>query len=178
MKNLITISLVTAVLLGNVSCKKANVSKEPEVKQNIAVVAKSETASFTIAGMSCAVMCANKIEKELSSLKGVQKATVNFEKKQAIVTFDSSQISAEKLVSTVEAVAGGSVYKVSDLRLSANKAMLFQEKEKTRKERRAEKKAKKAADAASTAATPAATTKSGCCSGKKVCGKDEKATTL
>lgn len=177
MKLLITMAAITTVLMGTVSCKKSETSETTSGK-TVAAIAKTETASFTISGMSCAVMCANKIEKELSELKGVQKATVDFEKKLATVLYDASQISPEKLVTTVEAVAGGKLYKVSNMKLSANKAMLFQEKEKTRKERRAEKKAKKAAEAATAAATPAGTAKSGCCSGKKACSKDEKATTL
>ena len=176
MKKIILKTTVIAALIVVFGCKNGqNVSTE--TTQKIAVVAKIETASFTISGMSCAVMCANKIEKELAALPGVQKAVVNFDKKLATVKYDSAQISPEKLVQTVEAVAGGDLYKVSNMKCSANKAAFFQEKEKTRKERRAERKAKKETDeaAATTTVQPA---KSGCCSGKKSCGKDEKAATM
>ena len=35
--------------------------------------------------MTCAVMCAAKIEKELAAMEGVQKATVDFDKETATV---------------------------------------------------------------------------------------------
>ena len=170
------LALLISANLSFVSCKKEAIS----TKKNIAVVTKTETANFTIEGMSCQVMCANKIEKELTKLDGVQKATIDFAKKSAMVSYDASKTTPEKIVATVEAVAGGEVYKVSNLKSSANKAMLIlqdqdKEKKQTRAERRAEKKARKAAknDAASTTEAPVTETdakaKSGCCSGKKTC---------
>ena len=150
--------------------------------KEIAAVSKIETATFTVSGMSCAVMCANKIEKELAALKGVTKATVDYEKKLATVQYDNAQLSPEKLVETVEAVAGGKLYKVTNLTTTANKAEFFQEKEKTRKERRAERKAKKeldkSSDNASAESAPAAAAKSCASSAKKCCAKTTTATTL
>ena len=174
-----------AVALAFVGCKEQTKNADVSVtssNKEIAAVSKIETATFTVSGMSCAVMCANKIEKELASLKGVTKATVDFDKKLATVQYDNAQLSPEKLIETVEAVAGGKLYKVSDLKTTANKAQLFQEKEKTRKERRADRKAKKDAEkvqatAGSDMASPAAA-KSCSAAGKKCCAKDEKATTL
>lgn len=178
MKNLSLKIVVLVAVFCTISCKKQQ-NEQATSKEKIASVAKIETASFTVSGMSCAVMCANKIEKELTALKGVQKATVDFDKKLATVKYDSAQLSPEKIVATVEAVAGGELYKVSNLKCSANKTELFQEKEKTRKERRAERKAKKQADAADASAKSEPTvTKAACCSGKKSCGGSEKATTL
>ena len=179
MKNVVLKAVILFTALSFTACKKQQ-NDQAVANEKIASVSKIETASFNISGMSCAVMCANKIEKELSSLKGVEKATVDFDKKLATVKYDAAQLSPEKIVAAVEAVAGGDIYKVSNLKCSANKAELFQEKEKTRKEKRAERKAKKEADTAEASAKsePKAAEKSGCCSGKKVCGKDEKATTI
>lgn len=178
MKKILLPTVILIAFLTFISCKNSTENKS-QSDNKFAAVAKTETATFTISGMSCAVMCASKIEKELSGLKGVQKAVVDFDKKLATVKYDSAQISPEKLVQTVEAVAGGELYKVSNMKCSANKASLFQEKEKTRKERRAERKAKKESDAAATSTTvEAKPAKSGCCSGKKVCGKEEKAATM
>jgi periplasmic mercuric ion binding protein len=173
MKNKFFLMVLTAGILNLSACKKAEANANTSEK--ISKVSKIETATFTVSGMSCAVMCATKIQKELADLKGVQKATVDFEKKLATVNYDSALISPEKIIVAVEAVAGGSLYKVSNLKCTANKASLYQEKEKTRKERRAEEKAKKEAKA-TTEATP--TVKGGCCSGKKVCSKDEKVSTI
>ena len=174
-----------AIAIAFIGCKNqdtASTSVADVNSKEIAAVSKIETATFTISGMSCAVMCANKIEKELASLKGVSKATVDFDKKLATVKYDNVQISPETLIETVEAVAGGKLYKVTDLKTTANKAELFQEKEKTRKEKRAERRAKKDADkngasASADVATPAAA-KSCATSGKKCCSKDAKAATL
>ncbi|MGK4566228.1 heavy-metal-associated domain-containing protein [Flavobacterium sp. 3HN19-14] len=93
--------------------------------EKAAVVGKVETASFHIEGMSCAVMCASKIEKELNAMDGVQKATVDFEKKTATVEYDNAKQSPEKLVAKVESVADGKTYKVSDLKTSGDHAMLM-----------------------------------------------------
>src|SRR6478609_6613839 len=80
-----------------------------------AVVGKVEKVSFTIKGMTCAVMCAAKIEKELAAMDGVQKAAVDFDKETATVEFDDAKQSTDKLVKKVESIAGGTTYKVSNL---------------------------------------------------------------
>lgn len=132
-----------------------------------ALVGKVETASFTIDGMSCEIMCASKIQKELTATEGVQNATVDFDKKLATVEYDAGVTSPEKLIEKVEAVNGGDSYKVSNLKTSADHASLFQEKEKkkTRKQRKAEEKSAKEATTESKTAKPA------CCSSKKACSE-------
>src|SRR6478736_1793388 len=80
-----------------------------------AIAGKVEKVSFTIKGMTCAVMCAAKIEKELAAMDGVQKATVDFDKETATVEFDDAKQSSAKLIAKVESVAGGKTYKVSNL---------------------------------------------------------------
>lgn len=131
---------------------------------------KIETASFNIEGMSCAVMCASKIQKELTNTNGVQKATVDFEKKTATVEYDSGKITPEKLVETVEAVNGGDSYKVSNVKSSADHAMFLKEKDKKKK-----KNKKENAEAEKSASTEEAKSdKPGCCkSSKKSCSSSE-----
>lgn len=131
---------------------------------------KIETASFNIEGMSCAVMCASKIQKELTNTNGVQKATVDFEKKTATVEYDSGKITPEKLVETVEAVNGGDSYKVSNVKSSADHAMLFsKDKDKKKKKNKKEK-----AEAEKTTSTEEAKSdKPGCCKSKKSCSSSE-----
>lgn len=48
--------------------------------------------TLKIGGMSCA-SCANRIEKGLAGLAGVDKATVNFATEKATVTYDTAQVS-------------------------------------------------------------------------------------
>lgn len=130
-----------------------------------AAVGKIETASFTIDGMSCEIMCASKIQKELTATEGVQKATIDFKEKLATIEYDSAVTSPEKLVEKVEAVNGGDSYKVSNVKSSADHAMLFQEKPKEKKKTRKQRKAEEKAAAEGKTATPA------CCSSKKACSE-------
>ena len=88
----------------------------PKVKKEFAV-ANLQTASFTIKGMTCAIGCAKTIQEELNGLDGVQKATVNFEKELATVSFDKTILSPEKLTKVVEATADGKTYKVSNMKI-------------------------------------------------------------
>ncbi|MBS7785957.1 heavy-metal-associated domain-containing protein [Flavobacterium sp. CYK-55] len=76
---------------------------------------KLQTATFTIEGMTCAIGCAKTIQDELTDLDGVQKATVDFDKKLATVSFDSSLQTPESLTKLVEATADGKTYKVSNM---------------------------------------------------------------
>ena len=130
---------------------------------------KLATASFNIEGMSCAVMCASKIEKELTAMDGVQKATVDFEKKTATVEYDNSKQTPENFVTKVEGIADGKTYKVANVKSSEDHAMLLQEKEKkqSRKERKAAKKAAANGEKSQD-------TKPACCAAKKHCGTEEK----
>lgn len=171
-KSLLIFALSTLFLT---SCKdKAVASTETSTEETtetktLAAVGKIETASFNIDGMSCEIMCASKIQKELAATEGVQKATVDFEKKSATIEYDAAVISPEKLVEKVEAVNGGDSYKVSNLKSSADQAMLFQEKQKEKKKSRKQRKADE--KAAEDAKTETSTAKPGCCSSKKACSE-------
>jgi len=127
-------SIVALAIAGTLftSCKDTAKEPAPEAAttnttttaavEKTAPVGKVETASFTIEGMSCAVMCAAKIEKELAAMDGVQNAKVDFEKKTAIVEYDNAKQSPAKLVEKVESVAGGKTYKVSNVKSTADHA--------------------------------------------------------
>src|SRR6476620_7453773 len=151
------------------SCKDS--AKGPEVagteKQATdakATAGKMETASFSIEGMTCKQGCAQTIEKELSSLDGVSKATIDYENKTATVEFDASKQSTEKLVEVVEDSGDGRTYKVTNVKSSGDHAMMIDpEKIKEKKAKKAAKKAKKEGCAMDTkeGAKPA------CCSAKK-----------
>jgi copper chaperone CopZ len=99
------------------SCKDT-ASKPTTTKEatTTTVVAQPQSISFTVDGMTCAIGCAKTIESKLSEMKGVQKATVDFDKKQAIVQFDAAVVTSEDLVKAVEATADGATYKVSDVK--------------------------------------------------------------
>jgi mercuric ion binding protein len=165
-KSLFILALSTLFLTSckdNTAVATGTVSEETTETKPVAVVGKVETASFTIEGMSCEIMCAAKIQKELTATEGVQKATIDFEKKLATIEYDAAVTSPEKLIEKVEAVNGGESYKVSNLKTSADHAILFQEKEKkkSRKQRKTDEKV----------ATESKTEKPACCSSKKACSE-------
>lgn len=175
-------SLVVLALSGFlfVSCKNetkpAETTKPTETETDTtagkATAANLETASFQIDGMSCAVGCAKTIEKKLASLDGVQEAKVDFEKKTATIAYDAAKQTPETLVETVEAVAGGDTYKVSNVKSSADKAMLYKEKEKEKEKNKKKKSDDKKASCHDEKSKDAKS--GGCCSGKKSCSTDEK----
>jgi mercuric ion binding protein len=97
--------------------KPAIGNKETKAGKQVAVVAKPETASFKIAGMTCAIGCAKTIETKLSKMDGVQRATVDFDKKLATVAFDGAVQTPEKLTKAVESTGDGETYKVSEMKI-------------------------------------------------------------
>jgi mercuric ion binding protein len=117
-KSFLTFGIAATLMIG---CKDAGnkpTTAETEAttqKKEIVAAVKPETASFKIDGMTCSMGCAKTIEKKLSSLNGVQKATVDFEKKEATVEFDATVQTPEKLTKTVEEAGDGETYKVSDM---------------------------------------------------------------
>ena len=118
-KKTIAIIAISGLLFASCKDNKAEVKTEtastetvaPKVKKEIAA-ANLQTASFTIEGMTCAVGCAKTIEKKLAESEGVEKATVDFDKKLATVTFDKSVQNPTSLTQVIEGVADGKTYKV------------------------------------------------------------------
>ena len=118
MKNFKNIGLALFVALSFASCKQENkeVAVEETKKEALseADLAKMQTASFTINGMTCAMGCAKTIENKLAAQEGVGQAVVDFDTKIATVKFDAEKQSLESLTKTIEAVAGGDSYKVTE----------------------------------------------------------------
>jgi len=164
-KTFFSLLFAGALLVGCKDTAKKPVETNDETTANTEVVAgKIETASFNIEGMSCAVMCANKIEKQLAGMDGVKKASVDFEKKSATVEYDSAKQSPEKLAEAVEAIAGGDTYKVSNMKSSQDQASVFN-KDKDKKKKKKSKTDDKKADSKKEGC--ATETKGGCCAAKK-----------
>jgi copper chaperone CopZ len=116
-KSLLAFGLASTLLFSckDTASKPITGSDETNTKKEVAVAEKPETASFKIDGMTCAMGCAKSIESKLSKMNGVQKATVDFDKKQATVEFDAAIITTEKLTKTVESTGDGETYKVSGM---------------------------------------------------------------
>ena len=120
-KSILTITLASLLFLGCKDKKTETVSgattenSAPKVKKEI-VAANLQTASFSIEGMTCEIGCAKTIEKELNGLDGVQKATIDFEKKSATISFDKTILKTENISKVVEATGDGKTYKVSNMK--------------------------------------------------------------
>jgi copper chaperone CopZ len=151
------------------SCKENSSEAVNTVAATETAAVKPETASFSIEGMSCSVGCAKTIEKKLAGMDGVQKATVDFEKKSAVIEFDATKQTAEKLAEAVEAAADGKTYKVADVKSSGDQAMLFdtdpvkKDKKKKKKSSAEDKKSCSPEESKSADGKPA------CCAAKKAC---------
>lgn len=118
-----TIALLAIASIVLVSCKKSEEKvTEAKLETNISKVKKAisaenrQTASFIIDGMTCSEGCAKTIEQELSDLNGVEKATVDFEKKTATVLFDKTIQNPENLKKEVQETGDGKTYKVSNMK--------------------------------------------------------------
>ncbi len=120
-KSILGYTLATLLLVG---CKDA--ASKPEKsetakteKREIAAASNPETATFKIEGMTCAMGCAKTIEEKLTDMEGVQKATVNFETKTAIVNFDLDKLKSNDLTKAVEGCADGKTYKVKEIKIGS-----------------------------------------------------------
>lgn len=90
---------------------------ETEVTAEIAQLDPNATyakAEFGIDGMTCAVGCAKTIEGKLSKMEGVKSATVDFDKKIAMVEYDEAKVSPASLEETVKKT--GDVYSVNNMK--------------------------------------------------------------
>lgn len=116
MNKTLLLTFTVAVLLTN--CKQtASSPSEQKISSTRATInpEKLEKATFSIDGMTCAIGCAKTIEKELANAQGVQNVVVDFDKKEATVSFDNSFQTPESITKIVEATADGTTYKVYNM---------------------------------------------------------------
>lgn len=96
MKNLIYIVAFTSILF---ACSSDNDVVTDEHKTE--VLANAET-KFGLEGMSCEVGCAARIEDKLNKMEGVSSAKVDFEAKEAWVSFDNNVTNEAKFKEMIE----------------------------------------------------------------------------
>jgi hypothetical protein len=104
---------ITVVSCKQKACEAPKAEAKPAVAKEIAA-ANLDSTRFHIEGMTCAIGCAKTIETKLNETPGVQKAAVDFDKKEAIISFDKTQQTKASLVKLVESCADGTTYKVTD----------------------------------------------------------------
>ena len=111
----ITILFITFLML--FSCKETSSKPKTTEASNSSKtvtnkVENPQIAILKIEGMTCAMGCAKTIEDKLAATEGVQKVTVDFEKKEAVVNYDGADVDVNELYKTIEAAADGKTYKV------------------------------------------------------------------
>ncbi|MBE7150185.1 copper-translocating P-type ATPase [Bacillus mycoides] len=79
---------------------KTNPQEFKEKVESLGYGIVSDKAEFIVSGMTCAA-CANKVEKRLNKLDGVNKATVNFALESATVDFNSDEINVNEMKSAI-----------------------------------------------------------------------------
>ncbi|WP_445735709.1 heavy-metal-associated domain-containing protein [Mariniflexile sp.] len=120
LKNIIIVSLFALVVM---NCKN---EAKPEVKTvEVATEASNSIdpnahyakAEFTIDGMTCAMGCAKTIENKIAKMDGVKSATVDFDRKLAMVEYNDAKVTPTLLEETVTKVSD--TYKVSNMKTAS-----------------------------------------------------------
>ncbi|PAD77353.1 heavy metal translocating P-type ATPase [Paenibacillus campinasensis] len=73
--------------------------------------------SLQLTGMTCAA-CANRIEKGLSRMEGVQEASVNFALEKAAVVYDPGVVTVQQMEEKIEKLGYGTAKETADLQLA------------------------------------------------------------
>ena len=92
--------------------------KTKDLKSDVLQMAKMETVSLAISGMTCQIGCAKAIQSKLSKKEGVADVIVVFTDSIASLTFYSNKTSTEDLSSFITGIAGGNLYTASEIRLN------------------------------------------------------------
>ncbi len=66
-----------------------------------AAQAAPQTVTLDVPGMTCAA-CPITVKKTISTVEGVNKVDVSYEKRQAVVTFDDAKATVQKLTQATE----------------------------------------------------------------------------
>ncbi|MDB4064992.1 cation transporter [Flavobacteriaceae bacterium] len=107
---------ISALLIISCSVNDEN-GKTKDLKSDVPRMAKMETVSLAISGMTCQIGCAKTIQSKLSKKEGVADAVVVFTDSIATITFNSNKTSTEDLSSFITGIAGGNLYTASEIRL-------------------------------------------------------------
>jgi mercuric ion binding protein len=122
MKTIRNILVITLVTLFAVACKNEAKPELKTVETEVSSEASKELdanatyakAEFGIEGMTCAIGCAKTIEKKLAKMDGVKSATVDFDKRIAMVEYDEAKVTPVSLEDAV--TKAGDTYKVNDMK--------------------------------------------------------------
>ena len=102
MKKVILILTVITFLIG------CGTSEKESIKA-------TANTTFAIEGMTCADMCAKRIEDKIARMEGMKSCEVNFENELATLIYDEKKVDLDKLILKVEDMSDGK-YTVSNIK--------------------------------------------------------------
>ena len=105
--------LVWVLILGSCDQKKEATEEAPKVLAQSATP-EIKKVELDIDGMTCEIGCARTIQSRLSKKEGVKLAAVNFSEKKGLVEYDAQIITEKEIIETVEKIADGELYKVTN----------------------------------------------------------------
>lgn len=120
MKHLKYFFVVLLIATTTIACKNdakpelKTVEVETTTEKTLDPNATYAKAEFTIDGMTCAIGCAKTIEKKLSNTDGIKSATVDFDRRLAMVEYDNAKVTPATLEETV--AKAGDMYTVKDMK--------------------------------------------------------------
>lgn len=119
LKHILVLTLVATLAFScknnaNPEVKTVEVETESEAIKELDPNANYAKAEFTIDGMTCAIGCAATIQKKISKMDGVKSATVDFDRKLAMVEYNDAKVTPTTLEEAVGKVSD--TYKVSDMK--------------------------------------------------------------
>ncbi|ULT58234.1 heavy metal translocating P-type ATPase [Neobacillus drentensis] len=94
----------------NLALEKSTIKYDPDVAseytfqkkiQDLGYDVVKEKAEFDVTGMTCAA-CANKVEKRLNKLDGIEKANVNFALETVLVEYNPQQVSVPEMKEAIK----------------------------------------------------------------------------
>ena len=113
-RSILVLSLAGIVLL---SCEKKNDTEDKTIAVNETkeMAVNLKKVSLEIEGMTCQIGCAKTIQSKLAKTEGVKYVLVNFDDKKGVVEYDANKLSEKDIIKTVEKIAGGDLYKVTEV---------------------------------------------------------------
>ena len=106
----------TVLTFAFTSCKNEENKTESKKENKEIAVAKMESVSLNIAGMTCEIGCAKTIQSKLSKKEGVAKAKVVFKDNMATIEYDANKTSSEDLINFIGGIAGGDLYSATEIK--------------------------------------------------------------
>ncbi len=112
MKKIIYILIISFITISCNDVKKDTSNNKKEVTKP-AIAASYKSIEVDIEGMTCEIGCARTIQSKLSKVDGVTYSKVNFEAKKGQFTYDENKLKKEDIITKINGIAGGDLYKVT-----------------------------------------------------------------